>query len=148
MTQPVHTKTQIHTHIQTADFDVSYEYSRLINENEKDGAVVFFVGLVRDFNQGNTVKGLFLEHYPGMTESSLQQLASQAAEKWPLGRIRIIHRVGALSLSDQIVFVGVSSVHRKASFEAAQHIMDTLKSSVPLWKKEQTTIGEVWVKPS
>lgn len=148
MLNTLNTTTQITTQIQTADFDMGHEYNRLIKDNHKDGAVVVFVGLVRDFNQGNDVKGLFLEHYPGMTETSLNQLAYDAAEKWPLGRISIIHRIGALSVSDQIVFVGVSSAHRKDSFEAAQYIMDTLKSRVPLWKKEQTPTGDVWVKPS
>lgn len=122
--------------VQVADFDVGAEYQQLVQDNPADGAVVFFVGLVRDLNQGDSVSGLFLEHYPGMTEAALQQIETEARQRWPLGRVSIVHRVGQLEVNDQIVFVGVSSRHREAAFEACQFIMDFLKSRAPFWKKE------------
>lgn len=130
--------------VQTQDFDMAKEYQALLNPS--DGAVVTFVGLVRDFNQGNQVKGLTLEYYPGMTEKALNDIVSQAKQKWPLGHVRVIHRVGELNLSEQIVFVGVSSKHREAAFSAAQFIMDFLKNNAPFWKKENTTTGNRWVQ--
>lgn len=132
--------------VQTADFSMADEYQQLCMDNSQDGAVVTFVGLVRDFNQGNTVTGLTLEHYPEMTEKALIKIVEKAKERWSLGRVRVIHRVGSLSLSEQIVFVGVSARHREAAFCAAEFIMDYLKNDAPFWKKEQTTQGERWVE--
>jgi molybdopterin synthase catalytic subunit len=107
--------------------------------------VVTFVGLVRDINQGNSVKELTLEHYPGMTEKSLKTIVQQAKQRWSLGKVRVIHRIGRLKLNDQIVFVGVTSRHREAAFAASQFIMDYLKNQAPFWKKETTDDGEDWV---
>ena len=132
--------------VQTADFNLNDEYLKLTLDNSKDGAVVTFVGLVRDYNQGNQVTGLTLEHYPGMTEKALVEIVDKAKARWQLGRVRIIHRVGELHLSDQIVFVGVSSQHRVEAFEACQFIMDYLKNDAPFWKKEATTEGSRWVE--
>lgn len=132
--------------VQLEDFDVGAETKRLMADNVQDGALVTFVGLVRDFNQGNSVLGLSLEHYPGMTEKSLETIVSEAKSRWPLGRVRVIHRIGDLDLGDQIVFVGVTSKHREASFQAAEFIMDYLKNRAPFWKKERTTEGERWVE--
>ncbi|NTS76204.1 molybdopterin synthase catalytic subunit MoaE [Catenovulum sp. SM1970] len=131
--------------VQTQDFSLAEEYQALTQGNQTDGAVVTFVGLVRDFNQGNQVLGLSLEHYPGMTEKALAKIVQQARAKWDLGRVRLIHRVGDLHLSEQIVFVGVSSKHRKDAFDAAEFIMDYLKNDAPFWKKELTDKGPVWV---
>ncbi|EAR08186.1 molybdopterin synthase catalytic subunit MoaE [Reinekea blandensis] len=131
--------------VQQDDFSVQREYDGLCRENTDDGAVVFFVGRVRDLNEGDTVTGMFLEHYPGMTEKTLQSIADEARHRWPLNRIRIVHRVGALNPSDQIVFVGVSSPHRGAAFDGAQYIMDFLKTRAPFWKKESTPEGDRWV---
>ena len=131
--------------VQQDDFSVQQEYDALCRENTDDGAVVFFVGRVRDLNEGDTVTGMFLEHYPGMTEKTLQSIADDARSRWPLNRIRIVHRVGALNPSDQIVFVGVSSPHRGAAFDGAQFIMDFLKTRAPFWKKESTPDGDRWV---
>ena len=103
--------------VQHDDFSVAEEYQWL-NDNASDGAVVTFVGKVRDMNLGDNVTGLTLEHYPGMTEKSLEEICNDAKARWPLGKVRVIHRVGALNLGDQIVFVGVSSAHRKAAFDA------------------------------
>ena len=132
--------------VQSEDFDISEEYKYLTEDNSTDGAVVTFVGLVRDFNQGNHVHGLTLEHYPGMTEKALLDIVIEAQQRWQLGRVRVIHRVGDLNLSDQIVFVGVTSPHREQAYEASQFIMDFLKNKAPFWKKERTSEGQVWVK--
>ena len=132
--------------VQTQDFDVGHEYQELIKQNSSDGAVVFFVGLVRDVNQGNMVNGLSLEHYPGMTEKALLEIVTEAQNRWSLGKVRLIHRVGQLSISDQIVFVGVTSKHRESAYEASQFIMDFLKNRAPFWKKERTTKGDCWVE--
>lgn len=132
--------------VQEHDFDVGLEYSNLIASNATDGAVVCFTGLVRDFNQGNMVHGLTLEHYPGMTEKALLEIVTEAKSRWPLGKVRVIHRVGDLDLGDQIVFVGVTSRHREAAFEANQFIMDFLKNRAPFWKKERTNDGQRWVE--
>lgn len=132
--------------VQTEDFDQNQEYRLLIDGNQQDGAVVTFIGLVRDFNQGHDIKGMTLEYYPGMTEKALEKIEAEAKAKWPIGRVNIVHRVGDLSLGDQIVFVGVSSSHRKDAFAATQFIMDTLKTDAPFWKKEQTSKGERWVE--
>ena len=102
-------------------------------------------GLVRDFSHGDNVHGLTLEHYPGMTEKSLANIVSQAELRWQLGRVRVIHRYGELQVCDQIVFIGVTSKHRKDAFEACQFIMDYLKNDAPFWKKEHTASGTKWV---
>lgn len=133
--------------VQQNDFDVGQEYSALIAGNAAAGAVVFFVGCVRDFNDGRLVAGLSLEHYPGMTEKILEQILSEAKLRWELVSARIIHRVGELRLGDQIVFVGVTSAHREHAFQAAEFLMDFLKTRAPFWKKEITQEGEnVWVE--
>ena len=132
--------------VQQADFDLNQEYQTLIEGNQTDGAVVTFCGLVRDFNQGHEIIGLTLEHYPAMTLKALEKIETEARERWTLGRVTIIHRVGDLDLGDQIVFVGVSSRHRKDAYAASQFIMDTLKTDAPFWKKERTTTGPRWVE--
>ncbi|MFV0511836.1 MAG: molybdopterin synthase catalytic subunit MoaE, partial [Shewanella algae] len=121
--------------VQTADFDVPAEYARIAADNS-DGAVVTFVGKVRDFNDGSAVTDLTLEHYPGMTEAVLGQIATQARERWPLNQLTIIHRVGTMHLGEQIVFIGVSSAHRKAAFAACEFLIDFLKTKAPFWKLE------------
>lgn len=132
--------------VQAEDFNVAEEYQSLINNNQKDGAVASFTGLVRDMNDGESVKGLHLEHYPAMAQASLEEIVKQARGRWELGRVRVIHRYGSLSLGEQIVFVGVSSTHRGDSFAACEFIMDFLKTKAPFWKKEQTTSGDRWVE--
>lgn len=136
----------IHISVQTEDFNIQQEYDELCMANAQDGAVVFFVGRVRDINQGDDVFSMTLEHYPGMTEKSLQTIVEQAKERWPLNRVRIIHRVGELLPADQIVFVAAASPHREAAFSGAQFIMDYLKTEAPFWKKESVPEGERWVE--
>lgn len=131
--------------VQSQDFDQADEYQQLIKDNIKDGAVVCFVGLVRDFNQGSDITGLQIEHYPAMTTQSIEKIVEQAINKWPLGRVRVVHRFGTLALGEQIVFVGVTSAHRQAAFQGAEFIMDYLKTQAPFWKKETTKTGQHWV---
>ncbi|GHA37977.1 molybdopterin synthase catalytic subunit MoaE [Photobacterium aphoticum] len=130
--------------VQFDDFSVADEYAAL-SQGTEAGAVVTFIGKVRDFNQGDSVTGLSLEHYPGMTEKSLAAIVDEAKSRWPLLKVRVIHRVGDLALGDQIVFVGVTSAHRGAAFQACEFIMDYLKTRAPFWKKEQTPDESRWV---
>lgn len=144
-------KTNTNTHlndrivIQTQDFSLSEEVNLLEENNNEDGAVVTFCGRVRNNNLGLDVKGLTLEHYPGMTEKSLQRIVLTARKKWELGRVTVIHRVGKLFIGEQIVFVGVTSKHRGNAFAANEFIMDFLKVKAPFWKKELTSEGEKWL---
>ncbi|NLS13912.1 molybdopterin synthase catalytic subunit MoaE [Vibrio sp. SM6] len=131
--------------VQTADFSVADEYAAL-SQGSDAGAVVIFSGKVRDMNLGDSVTGLTLEHYPGMTEKSLNDICDEAQARWPLLRVRVIHRVGNLAIGDQIVFVGVTSAHREAAYQANEFIMDYLKTRAPFWKKEQTTDSSRWIE--
>lgn len=126
-------------------FDQNLEY-RWLAQPQTAGAVVVFVGKVRDFNLGDQVSKLYLEHYPAMTAKVLQQIALLAQSKWALERITIIHRVGHLATGDEIVLVGVSSAHRQAAYQANEFIMDYLKTQAPFWKKESTSTGERWIE--
>src|SRR4051812_6960487 len=132
--------------IQQEDFDVGVEYKALTENDTAAGAVVTFVGRVRDLNLERKVLGLHLEHYPGMTEKSLQLIVDEAQTRWQLLRYKIIHRVGDLHLGDNIVFVGVSSAHREDAFHAAEFLMDYLKTRAPFWKKELTAQGNIWIE--
>lgn len=112
----------------------------------KQGAANVFVGTMRDFNEGEEVKGMTLEHYPGMTEKQLQHVLAEAAEQWPLLDSLVIHRVGDVFPDDVLVLVAVWSAHRGAAFDACRFIMEALKSKVPFWKKEILKDGECrWV---
>ncbi|MDC0500674.1 molybdopterin synthase catalytic subunit MoaE [Burkholderiales bacterium] len=131
--------------VQTEDFDVSQEMLVLRQKNPKVGAVASFVGVVRDLNDGDEVSALTLEHYPGMTERSLEEIVSEAKSRWNIYDALIIHRVGTLLPLDQIVLVLVTSAHRGESFKACEFLMDYLKTRAPFWKKEQTSSGARWV---
>lgn len=130
--------------VQSADFSVADEYQALA-QGTQAGAVVTFVGKVRDMNLGDNVLGLHLEHYPGMTEKALLEICDLAQARWPLQRVRVIHRIGDMLSGDQIVFVGVTSAHRNAAFAACEFIMDYLKTRAPFWKKELTTEQSRWI---
>ncbi|EON91132.1 molybdenum cofactor biosynthesis protein E [Marinobacter lipolyticus SM19] len=132
--------------VQQEDFDVATEYRALRGSDAGTGAIATFTGLVRDSGDLQGVTGLFLEHYPGMTERVIEDLIEQAAERWDVRKARVLHRVGELALCDQIVFVGVCSAHRGDAFAACAFIMDALKTSAPFWKKEITESGEHWVE--
>ena len=110
------------------------------------GATAVFVGTMRDFNEGDAVQGMFLEHYPGMTERYLEKISADAAARWDLLDTLIVHRVGELHPTDPIVLVAVWSAHRKDAFEASRWLMEELKSRAPFWKKEQLKDGSRWVE--
>ena len=132
--------------IQIEDFDVGLELSQLRLASPSIGAVVSFVGQVRDVNDGDTINTLTLEHYPIMTEKALIAIESEAKTRWDIIDSLIIHRVGTLRPCDQIVLVAVSGTHRGEAFHACEFIMDYLKTSAPFWKKEATEHGERWVE--
>ena len=131
--------------VQTEDFDVSREIAALRKGNPRIGAIASFIGVVRDLNEGDTVTGMTLEHYPGMTEKSVADIIAQACARWQVMDALVIHRVGALMPLDQIVLVVVTSAHRGDAFAACEFIMDYLKTRAPFWKKEQTGSGARWV---
>ena len=133
------------TYVQTEDFDVGLILNQLRLAHPTAGAVVSFVGQVRDVNEGDSVHTLTLEHYPGMTESALNAIETEARARWNLIESVIIHRVGTLKPLDQIVLVAVLSAHRGEAFKACEFIMDYLKTKAPFWKKEITPMGERWV---
>ncbi len=137
--------TPVTIRIQAEDFDVSTELKQLSTHDRTIGALVSFVGLVRDINEGQSIQAMALEHYPGMTEKALHEIAQEAQQRWPLQGITIIHRIGDLMPSDQIVLVITASRHRHAAFESADFLMDFLKSKAPFWKKENTPKGSRWV---
>ncbi len=131
--------------IQAEPFDPSREVELLCANDASIGAVVTFIGLMRDINEGDRVERLFLEHYPGMTEHALQQIVDEASRRWEIQHVRVVHRVGALQPTDPIVLVAVASCHRKEAFRACEFIIDYLKTRAPFWKKETTPEGERWV---
>ncbi|MBT0724474.1 molybdopterin synthase catalytic subunit MoaE [Rosenbergiella sp. S61] len=138
---------QTHIKVTSEHFSVEQEYQSAAN-NHQDGAIVFFVGKVRDLNQGQAVNQLTLEHYPGMTERVLHHLAEQARSRFVVNNITIIHRVGTFALGEEIVLVIVSASHRHAAFMATEYIMDLLKSQAPFWKREVTENGARWLSPT
>ena len=132
--------------IQEADFDLSQEIACLRQARPEIGAIAAFIGLVRDVNAGEVVSELTLEHYPAMTQKALEGIVAEAKQRWPLDDALVIHRVGRLLPTDQIVLVAVASSHRGAAFQACEFIMDFLKTQAPFWKKEQTPAGARWVE--
>jgi molybdopterin synthase catalytic subunit len=131
--------------VQAGDFDLGREIARLREGDARVGAVVSFVGTVRDLNEGAAVAELELEHYPGMTEKALEDIAAQARARWPLYGTLVIHRIGPMKPLDQIVLVACTAAHRGDAFAACEFIMDYLKTEAPFWKKEQTPEGARWV---
>jgi molybdopterin synthase catalytic subunit len=136
---------QMTIRVQTHDFDLGTELAALREGDARVGAVVSFVGTVRDMNDGAAVSEMELEHYPGMTEKALEDIVAQAKSHWQLFNALVIHRVGPLKPLDQIVLVAVTSAHRGDAFAACEFIMDYLKTQAPFWKKEQTPQGARWV---
>lgn len=131
--------------VQTEDFDLTTEIAQLRANAPKVGAIVNFVGVVRDLNEGEQIAEMELEHYPGMTEKALEDIIAQARSRWDLFDALVIHRVGPLKPLDQIVLVAVTSAHRGEAFAACEFIIDYLKTQAPFWKKEQTPQGSRWV---
>ena len=131
--------------IQTEDFDIRQEIQTLRAGKADIGAVCVFVGTVRDRNDGDDVSTLELEHYPGMTEKSIEQMLKEAQQRFDIISAKVIHRVGILNPLDQIVLVAVTSAHRGQSFQACEFLMDYLKTQAPFWKKETGPNGSHWV---
>ncbi len=131
--------------IQTGDFDLGAEVAALRAGDGGVGAVASFIGTVRDRNDGAQVSRMELEHYPGMTERSIEAMIDQAFERFSILGARVVHRVGPLDIGDQIVLVVVSSAHRGQAFQACEFLMDYLKTQAPFWKKETTPDGARWV---
>lgn len=126
--------------------DALREHEQRLGERKRRiGACATFTGSMRDFNEGEQVSSMVLEHYPGMTEQHLEQIAGEATSRWALDEVLVVHRTGEVRPGDAIVLVAVWSAHRAHAFEACQHIMEDLKSSAPFWKKEKTADGERWV---
>jgi molybdopterin synthase catalytic subunit len=132
--------------VQEADFDVGAEVAALREGDARVGAVAVFVGTVRDVSEGGAVATMTLEHYPGMTEKSLQAIVDEAKQRFDVHGIRVVHRVGELAPTDQIVLVAVTSAHRGEAFDACRFVMDYLKTRAPFWKKERTPEGSRWVE--
>ncbi len=132
--------------VQEIDFDVGAELAALRGRDPQIGALASFVGLVRELNDGAGVSELTLEHYPGMTERALQAIVSEACQRWAIIDALVIHRVGRLLPTDQIVLVAVAGAHRGDAFAACQFIMDYLKTRAPFWKRELTPEGARWVE--
>jgi molybdopterin synthase catalytic subunit len=136
--------------IQREAFDVGLQ-TRLLRTGTdgrldyRVGAVASFIGTVRDLNEGDAVKVLNLEHYPGMTESAIAEIIDDARQRWPLYAVSVIHRIGPLQPADEIVWVGAASAHREAALAACAFVMDFLKSRAPFWKKEELDAGSRWV---
>jgi molybdopterin synthase catalytic subunit len=139
-------EVKVAVRVQTADFDAGVEINQMRLNRPDTGAIAAFVGQVRDLNDGSQVSSLTLEHYPGMTEKALEDIVRQAEQRWDIFDALVIHRVGRLSPTDQIVLVIVSGAHRSEAFSACEFIMDYLKTEAPFWKKEQTQEGERWVE--
>ena len=131
--------------VQQEDFDISAEMAAMRNGNPKIGAIASFVGVVRDVNDGDSVATMTLEHYPGMTEKAIVEIIGQARGRWEVLDALVIHRIGTLKPTDQIVLVIVASTHRGDAFAACEFIMDYLKTQAPFWKKEVTPQGSRWV---
>lgn len=131
--------------VQVADFDAGAEIAALRRGNPKVGAVASFIGVVRDLNEGDQVAEMTLEHYPGMTEKALEKIVAEAQARWEIYDALVIHRVGTLKPTDQIVLVVTTSAHRGEAFQACEFLMDYLKTRAPFWKKEQTGQGGRWV---
>jgi len=132
--------------IQQADFDVAQEIAALSKGRTDIGAVVSFSGICRGSEQGEPIAALTLEHYPGMAEAEIGRHADEALSRWPLQGLTIIHRFGRIAPGENIVLVVTASSHRLAAFEAAEFLMDYLKTSAPFWKREESQKGTSWVE--
>jgi molybdopterin synthase catalytic subunit len=132
--------------VQTEDFDSGREIARIKAGNPKIGAIASFIGLVRDVNEGERIQKMTLEHYSGMTEKALDAIVKEAHARWDLIDVMVVHRVGTLGPTDQIVLVVVASAHRGDAFAACEFLMDYLKTRAPFWKKEETPAGSRWVE--
>ena len=140
------TSTQFEIRVQAQAFQPGTELDRWCAQCQGAGAVVSFVGLVRDMNLGENVQSMHLEHYPGMTEKTLRTLCEEAAQRWKISDVCVIHRYGDLFPADPIVMVMTASAHRSDAFSACEFVMDYLKTQAPFWKRENTDSGPRWVE--
>jgi molybdopterin synthase catalytic subunit len=131
--------------IQQADFDVAQEIAALSEGRTDIGAVVSFSGICRGSENGEPIAALTLEHYPGMAEAEIARHADEALSRWPLQGLTVIHRFGRIAPGQNIVLVVTASSHRQAAFEAAEFLMDYLKTNAPFWKREESEKGTSWV---
>jgi molybdopterin synthase catalytic subunit len=131
--------------IQEADFDTAREIARLSEGRTDIGAVVSFSGICRGEERGEPIAALTLEHYPGMAEAEIRRHADEALARWPLFGVTVVHRVGRITPGENIVLVVTASSHRQAAFEAAEFLMDYLKTSAPFWKRVDSAAGPSWV---
>jgi len=131
--------------VQNERFDVAELQQRLLGDTHEEGAIATFTGYVRKSNDSRIVNTLELEHYPGMTEKSILEILTEAADRWPLLGASVVHRVGLLQPGDPIVWVGTASSHREAAFSACEFVMDYLKTRAPFWKRELGPEGARWV---
>lgn len=131
--------------VQADPFDIAAEMAALTAGNKDIGAVVSFTGLVREMTAAGAIQSMELEHYPGMTERALQSIVAEAKARWPLQNVRLIHRYGPMAPGEGIVLVLTAARHRQAAFEAADFLMDYLKTKAPFWKKEAGPKGARWV---
>jgi len=129
--------------VQTKDFDPGSEIAALQDESGTTGAIASFIGLVRGDDR---LIAMTLDHYPGMCEREIAAHVAQAKARWPIIAVRVVHRVGRLTPGERIVFVGVASSHRQAAFQAAEFLMDYLKTRAPFWKLEERNAGATWVE--
>ena len=132
--------------IQQADFDIAQEIAAMSKGRTDIGAVVSFSGICRGSENGEPIAALTLEHYPGMAEAEIRRHAEEAMSRWPLSGLTVIHRVGRITPGENIVLVVTASQHRQAAFQAAEFLMDYLKSSAPFWKREESARGSSWIE--
>lgn len=135
----------IHIRVQAEPLDPHREVDLLRADNPRIGALVSFIGLMRDISEGERIERLFLEHYPGMTEKALREIAEEAVQRWDLEGCRVVHRVGEMTPTEPIVVVVTAARHRKSAFQGCEFVIDYLKTRAPFWKKETTPGGERWV---
>lgn len=138
--------TARHIRIQQPPFDPAAEQAEMHRGNPRIGALVSFVGLMREMNEASAVRAMTLEHYPGMTDKALAAIADEAAQRWKPDAIRIVHRIGRMLPEEPIVLVAVTSIHRSDAFRACEFLIDYLKTRAPFWKKEETECGARWVE--
>lgn len=131
--------------VQREDFDIGAEIAALTGDNKNVGGLAMFVGLVRDLAEHGKISAMTLEHYPGMTEKRLSEIADEAKARWPLEGVLIIHRYGRLEPGDRIVLVAATSAHRQAALDACAFLIDWLKTKAPFWKLEESAAGAEWV---
>jgi molybdopterin synthase catalytic subunit len=131
--------------VQREDFDIGAEIAALTDGNTKVGGLAMFVGLVRDLAEHGKISAMTLEHYPGMTEKRLAEIAEEAKARWPLEGVLIVHRYGRLEPGDRIVLVAATSAHRQAALDACAFLIDWLKTKAPFWKLEESAAGAEWV---